>query len=133
MATYFFDSSTIVKRYSVEKGSRWVFSVQRPSGQNTIFVARITGAEVVAALARKRKGRVLDRSLADKAIARFTRHFNRYQRVSITDEIVAYAMLLADKHELRGYDAIQLAAALALQAEISNISNDKIIFVSADS
>jgi hypothetical protein len=56
MSAYFLDSSAAVKRYSVESGSKWIFGILRPSAKNTIFVARITGAETVAAVARKRKG-----------------------------------------------------------------------------
>lgn len=56
MPLYFFDSSATVKRYSIEVGSEWVFGVLRPSAGHTVFVAHMTGAETVAALARKRKG-----------------------------------------------------------------------------
>ena len=113
MAFYFFDSSAIVKRYAVESGSPWIFKILRPSSQNLAFVAGIAGAEVVAALARKRKGQVLSPAEASKAIRRFKRHFSRrFQKISISDKVVATAMIYADRYELRGYDSIQLAAAL---------------------
>ncbi len=133
MPTYLFDSSACVKRYAVETGSKWVLGILRPSAGNSVFVARITGAEVVAALARKRKGRHLTVSKAAKAISRFERHFSRrYQKVTITNDIVAAAMTYADKYELRGYDAVQLACAMALHAELSKMSTTPLIFVSAD-
>ncbi len=113
MPSYFFDSSATVKRYAIESGSKWVFGILRPSAGNTIFVARITGAETVAALARKRKGNRLTVDQAAKAINRFQRHFAlRYQKVTITDNIISSAMNYADKYELRGYDAVQFAAAI---------------------
>jgi len=62
MSFYFFDSSGLVKRYSIETGSNRVFRTLRPSAGHTIFVARITVAETVAALARKRKGKYLTSS-----------------------------------------------------------------------
>src|SRR5438552_4000342 len=118
MPAYLFDSSAAVKRYAIESGFRWVFSILRPSAANSVFVARITGAEVVAALARKRKGQHLTADDAAKAIRRFSRHFaRRFQKVTITNDIVAAAMLYADKYELRGYDAVQLAVATVLQSE----------------
>ncbi len=133
MPLYFFDSSATVKRYSIEVGSKWVFGVLRPSAGNTIFVAHITGAETVAALARKRKGNHLTVDEATKAINRFQRHFaRRYQKLSITNNVIATAMTLADKHELRGYDAVQLAAALQIEAERKSIGALPLIFVSAD-
>ncbi len=75
MQPYFFDSSACVKRFSIETGSKWVVVRIRPSTGNIIFVARITGAETIAALARKRKGNRLTVDEAAKAITRFSRHF----------------------------------------------------------
>lgn len=133
MALYFFDSSAVVKRYSVEAGSKWTFDVLRPSAGHTIFVAAVTGVETVAALARKRRGNRLTVHEAAKAIGRFRRHFaRRYQKLTITDGVVAAAMVLADKHELRGYDAVQLSAALKIEAERAAVGAPPLIFVSAD-
>lgn len=134
MASYFFDSSATVKRYTIETGSKWVFRILRPSAGNTIFVARITGAETVAALARKRKGKHLTAAEAAKAVSRFKRHFaRRYQKITISDSIIAAAMDYADKYELRGYDAVQLAVAVKIETEYKLIGAPSIIFVSADS
>ena len=41
-------------------------------------------------------------------------------------------MNLADKYELRGYDAVQLAAAVEIEKRIKLIGNSPLIFVSAD-
>lgn len=133
MPSYFFDSSATVKRYAIETGSKWVFGILRPSAGNTIFVARITGAETVAALARKRKGNLLTFVQAAKAISRFQRHFAlRYQKISITDAIAAAAMDYANKYELRGYDAVQLAASMEIEKELKTFGAPGLIFVSAD-
>lgn len=133
MASYFFDSSSIVKRYVIEPGSKWVFEVLRPSAGNSIFVARIAGAEVISALARKRKGLILTTADAAKAIRRFGRHFSRrYQKITITDNVVAAAMIYADKYELRGYDSVQLAASLEIEIELKEAGAAPLIFVSSD-
>lgn len=133
MAAYFFDSSATVKRYAIEIGSKWVFAHLRPSAGNVIFVAWITGAETVAALARKRKGNYLTSPEAAKAINRFQRHFAlRYQKITITDNIISAAMNYADKYELRGYDAIQLATAKEVEKELQAVGTSGLIFVSAD-
>jgi hypothetical protein len=52
VATYFFDSSAIVKRYINERGTAWVLQLVDPVAGNHIHVARITGVEVVSAIAR---------------------------------------------------------------------------------
>src|SRR5438132_9489832 len=118
MSSFLFDSSATVKRYAIETGSKWVFDILRPSAGNAIFVAGITGAEVVAALARKRKGKRLTSGQAAKAISRFQRHFSlRYQKILITDSLVTAAMNYAGKHELRGSEWIELAAGIEIEKE----------------
>jgi uncharacterized protein len=133
MAIYFFDSSALVKRYVSETGSKWIFSLVRPSSNNLIYVARIAGVEVTSALARRRKGNKLSPADTVKAIKRFEKHFNRrYGKVNITSDLIASAMKLADNHSLRGYDAVQLAAALEIESEIKVVGASGLLFVSAD-
>lgn len=103
MAVYFLDSSGLVKRYTIEQGTKWILDVVRPSAQHLIYVVRIAGVEVVAALARKRKGKLLSRQESAKAINRFEKHFeHRYRKVNANSDLINAAMKLADKHSLRG-------------------------------
>ena len=53
MATYFFDSSALVKYYVNEVGSAWVESLIDAQPPNEIVIAQITGVEVIAALSRR--------------------------------------------------------------------------------
>lgn len=136
MSVYFFDSSALVKRYISEVGSAWVQSLTDPAAANTIFIAQITGAEVVAAIGR-RLGNI---SAADaaSAIANFRYDFaNQYDPLEITDLLIAQAMDLAETHRLRGYDSVQLAAALeinrrSLSTGISVLGVPPLVLVSAD-
>ena len=133
MAIYFFDSSGLVKRYVSETGSKWILEQARPSANNSIYVASIAGVEVVSALARRRQGNLLNKAETAKAIKRFERHFSlRYTKVNINPNLIASAMKLADKHILRGYDAVQLSAALEVEADIKAVGASGLIFVSAD-
>ena len=50
MATYFIDSSALVKRYISEIGSVWISSLFDPALKNEVFVAAITGVEIIAAV-----------------------------------------------------------------------------------
>jgi len=66
-------------------------------------------------------------------VTRFKADFRRlYQIVEITDELVETAMELVERHALRGYDAVQLAAALELQGARVSLSLSPIQFVCAD-
>ncbi len=66
MTTYFLDSSAIVKRYVNERGSSWVNALLKSAAGNRFYIARITGAEVVAAITRRARGGSI--SVADAAL-----------------------------------------------------------------
>ena len=113
MAAYFFDSSALVKRYAREVGTAWVIYLLKPAAANRIYVARITSVEVISALTRRARMGALDSKDAVKAIAKLRRAFAaRFRIVEVTAALVERAAELAEKHALRGYDAVQLAAAL---------------------
>jgi len=79
VAAYFFDSSALVKRYARETGTAWVFSLVRPSADHRLYIARITGVEVVSALSRRERAGLLTSSSVAKALTRFQREFaNKY-------------------------------------------------------
>ncbi len=116
MAAYFFDTSALVKRYATETGTPWVTALLDPTARNRIFVARITGAEMISALMRKKRGLKITAGDAAAAATLFRLDFaDRFRVVEITPALVASAMTRAETHALRGYDAVQLAAALHTQ------------------
>lgn len=50
------------------------------------------------------------------------REWSAYHIVDVTESLVRHAGALAERHALRGYDAVQLASALALRdAGLSSI------------
>lgn len=133
MAAYYFDSSALVKRYAQETGTAWVLSLTDPQAGHEIFTALVSGAEIVAAIARRARMALISPQDAAAAIAAFKNHFkNQYHVVLMTAPIIDRAMDLAEKHGLRGYDAIQLAGALAVQAELIAKGASPMVFVSAD-
>lgn len=120
MAVYFFDTSALVKRYVSEPGSSWVLQVTNPRSANKVYITTITGVEVIAALMKKVRDTQSPLTLGDakKAIAEFRSDFdNQYELLSVTDSLLQTAMALPEKHKLRGYDAVQLAAALIINAQ----------------
>ena len=133
MAGYFCDSSAIVKRYISETGTGWIFGLMRPAAKNDFAVAQITGVEVVSAISRRHRGNFLTTVQSDKAIHRFLRDFNnRFGVVKIDDTVIRNAIYLAQTHALRGYDAVQLSSAIALNAKLSKLKLPPFIFISAD-
>jgi len=116
MGAFFCDTSAIVKLYVSEPGTAWLTGLAAPASGNRIYVAGVTGAETVAAVTRRQRSGGLSRADADAAIASFRHDFaNQFHVVAITPRLIETAMALAEKHSLRGYDAVQPAAALITQ------------------
>jgi predicted nucleic acid-binding protein len=130
VAAYFFDSSGIVKRYAAELGSAWVQSLTAPAAGHEAHLARITGVEVVSALVRHSPP--LTPPQLALTLAAFRHDFRtQYQLLEVSPGLVLAAMHLAEKHRLRGYDAVQLAGALELHGHY--LARGQIVtFVSAD-
>lgn len=133
MAAYFTDSSALVKRYVMEVGSSWLKALLDPMTGNVVVVARITAVELIAAFTRRERGGSL--SPADAARARTDLRVDlthEFQVTEVTETLVIQAMLLAETYGLRGYDAVQLAAALDVNALLLASGSPKISLVSAD-
>jgi predicted nucleic acid-binding protein len=129
VSAYSFDSSALVKRYVNEVGTPWVRGLTHRNAGHQIFLARITAVEVTAAVARRRRGGSLAHPQAASILSRFRQHLaGRYTILELTPGLLADAMKLANTHELRAYDAVQLAAAIAL----NRLGQGGIVLVSAD-
>lgn len=133
MPAYFLDASALVKRYVTETGTPWIIGLLDPAARNRLYVARITGAEVTAALTRKERGGHLSAAAAASAIAAFQHDYaNRLRPVEITAALIVEAMAAARTHGLRGYDAVQLAAALSANRRRIARQLAPLLFVTAD-
>jgi predicted nucleic acid-binding protein len=133
MAIYFIDSSALVKRYISEIGSAWVVDLFNPTLNNEVFIAAITGVEIIAAITRRSRGGSI--SIADATLIRnqFKTDLQQdYQIVEITENIINSGMVLSETYGLRGYDAIQLAAGRAVNSLCIANGLPPLIFVSAD-
>jgi uncharacterized protein len=128
MPLYFFDSSGLVKRYVYEAGTAWVIRILDPSAGNNVHLVRLTGVEVVAAMTR----RVRSSTLSATALRQFRAEFkHRWRILGMTAALIDQAMIMADRHALRAYDAAQLAAALRVQARYRAVGQ-LVTLVSAD-
>ncbi len=133
MSALFFDSSSLVKRYAKEVSTNWVFSLVRTSANNLLYLTRITGVEVIAALTKRMRVGFLTTTAAAKAVNRFEREFsNRYLLIETTPQIIRTAMTLVKSHTLRGYDAVQLACASQANQDRVSIGGAPLTFISAD-
>jgi predicted nucleic acid-binding protein len=119
VAIYFLDTSALVKRYVSETGTAWVQALTAPTAGNVHCIARITRPETVAAITRRERGGHIAPANAATALTDFDYDFaQQYLIVSMSDALIDHAAVLARTHGLRGYDAVQLAAALEVWTQI---------------
>ena len=133
MASYFFDSSALIKRYVNEAGTDWVTNLIDPAAGHEIFLARISGVEVLSAIKRRERIGTTSPQDAQVAISNFRSDFAVFFTVlEISALLISEAMSLAERHDLRGYDAVQLAAALEVHRRRTALGVSLGAVVSAD-
>lgn len=133
MAVYFFDSSALVKRYAQETGSDWVIETTEPQAGHILYIARITAVEVISAITRRQRGGSLSETDAATANSDFRYDLShQYRVVEVNSTVLSQAMQLAETHALRGYDAVQLSAALVVHNMRETLGLPAFVLVSAD-
>jgi predicted nucleic acid-binding protein len=111
------DTSALVKVYVEETHSA---SVRRWMEEATVVTTSIVAyPEAAAAFARKRRESEIEQEVFARVLAALDEDWANYAVVEIDERA---AGTLAVKHGLRGFDAIHLAAALALKPETTDVS-----------
>ncbi|MGI8787209.1 MAG: type II toxin-antitoxin system VapC family toxin [Pyrinomonadaceae bacterium] len=109
------------------------FSNDKSGERKFCFVARITFVEVISAITRRERGKHILATDADNARLTFEQDYlNEFFKVEISENLIKEAANLAKKHALRGYDAVQLAAALETEKERIALGLSPLILLSAD-
>jgi predicted nucleic acid-binding protein len=109
----FCDTSALIKRYIVEKGSEELNQVIDKA--TIVAVTRITWVEAQAAFARRTRETPQDADLIAQAITAFEADWSTYMIVEVNQPLVEQAGGYADVFSLRAYDSVQLASAALLQ------------------
>src|SRR5262245_23881453 len=118
MASYFLDTSALIKRQVIEVGHRWVRSLVLGRAGHTIAISEMALIEVVATFCRMTREQPPRLTVADRdrLIVRFHQHVQRrYLVVSVNEALLLRAGLLCRTYPLRAYDAVHLASALTLR------------------
>jgi uncharacterized protein len=108
------DTSALVKLYLNEAGSAETLEVVLAAAD--VGTSIITLAELGAALRRAAGANRLTLEDAALALAAFQAEWPGYQRIQLPESLIANALAIAWQHQLRGYDAVHLAAAFEWQA-----------------
>jgi len=132
MTTYYLDSSAVVKRYVAEVGSNWVRDICQDV-RNAIFISELALAEVSSAFARRyRNGEITNANRQNYLDLFIHDCAQSYQMMPAARPSIDRAVDLTQQHYLRGYDAVQLACALAANDSLVTLGLPPLIFVSAD-
>jgi predicted nucleic acid-binding protein len=131
----YLDASALVKRYVAELGASEVSAaISRAQVTGTALLSR---AEVESALAKAVRIQALTQEEGLASLQVFRNEWPDLVRVQVTEMVVAQAGNLAWDHGLRGYDAVQLAAAStwqsALGERVTLVTFDKRLWAAAES
>lgn len=131
-AAYYFDSSALVKRYAAEAGTDWITALC--TSENSVqAIASIGLVEIAAALSSKQRSGFLTSEDCDRLLAELVQDAqDSYLLISIDEVIIHRAITLTRRHKLRGYDAVHLACALALQQILLSGEELPLTIVTAD-
>lgn len=109
----YLDSSALVKRYITELGSDEV--LRQIEGAEVVGTSAISLTEVASALAKAVRLSLLPREEGEAAHQVFRREWPDLIRLPVNETALERAADLTWTLGLRGYDAVQLAAAVAWQ------------------
>ena len=112
------DTSSIVKRYV--RDERGVEQTRQAVDKAAVLAASLIAyAEVRAAFARANRGnRFVDEGEYSHLLRDFERDWRSYAKVNLSQSLIRRAGNLAEKHALRGYDAVHLASALTFRDRV---------------
>ena len=132
LATSYFDSSALVKRYLGETGTSWVQTWCADPFQ-IVAVAEIGLVEMAAAFAGKLRGGFVTPEQYDRACIDLERDAeDEYVLVAVQRTVVDEAIELTARRRLRGCDAVHLACALRLNRALQSHSVPQLVFISSD-
>jgi predicted nucleic acid-binding protein len=129
---YYADTSALVKRHVAEAGRTWVRSITHPATGNTIFTAQISTVELYSALNRRLREKSISALRYSRLISIINHTWSlQYLVIALTTPVLDTAKQLVERHPLRAYDAVQLAAAIHARRTLPAQSSS-ITFLSAD-
>ena len=132
MSSYYLDSSALVKRYVTEPGSPWVRELCQDT-INAIFVSELALVEVGSAFARRcHRGEITDEERSNYLAVFIHDCAESYHLIPAERPTIERGLDLTQQHFLRGYDALQLACALAANDVLAVAALPALTFVSAD-
>lgn len=133
MASFYADSSVLIKRHITETGTSWGQTLMDARSGNVIVTSRISEVEVCSAFNRRvREGTLRTTDYANVASDFTVLAQTEYEFVEVTALLIGQAQQLLERHPLRAYDAVQLASALIANGTLTAAGLAALTFLAAD-
>ena len=127
----YLDTSALVKLYAVEEGRE---AVERAVEEaDRVATSAVAYTKARSALARKLREGVFSEDEHREAVAALDEDWRSIEALSVTENVARFAGDLAERHALRGFDAVHLASALLVSAASREQGGEEgVLFLSFD-
>ena len=130
MAIYYLETSALVKLYVREAGTDRLLALTGRSSGNRFAILALSRVEFHSAVRRRERAGEIPAAIAAELLGTFERHVEgTFVTQTVTDYLLDQALMLIDRHPLRAFDAVQLAAYLVLK---NSAGGDVPVFVCSD-
>jgi predicted nucleic acid-binding protein len=117
LALYYLETSALVKLYIREPGTERLLQLVRSASENRFAVLSLSQVEFRSAIRRRERVGDLDAKIAGLVLDRFQQHMEtKFLRQPLAESMLDAACEMVERYALRAYDAVHLAACLALKA-----------------
>lgn len=113
------DTSALVKLYVAEEGREIVVKAVKEASRVTTSTAAY--AEARAAFSRRKREGELSEEEYWRVVEALDEGWERYDRLTVSDTVARRAGDMAERHALRGFDAIHLASAARLKERFGDL------------
>lgn len=129
MASYYFDTSALLKFYIQEEGSEVVAGLIQDTGSDRISILDITLLELRSAVRRRERQGDMSEGGANQIIDKIRQdETSVYLVQSLDSAVTEEAIRVLDTHPLKTLDALQLAGCLIISRDVP----EPMTFVCAD-
>jgi uncharacterized protein len=112
----YLDTSVVVALFVAENPTHSALARQTVSGATVLASSEITYAETRAAFAQLKHTKRISKNEYKRAISDFETVWLDFERLDVDESLARLGGVLADTLLLKGYDSIQLAAAVTMHA-----------------
>lgn len=129
MADYYFDTSALVKRYKVERGTSEVkIIVESALREGRLWITELTWVEITSAVVRSVRGGNISADAGEEMLTQFRSEILATPYVwPVSEYTLIQAVSAVERFGLRAADAVQLASLLEV---IDEVGRDLVFVVS---